>query len=302
MNGTIALVSEKGKGSTFTVKIPLKIDDEEKMLEQFRDVSDYETLFIADDEKSCAYIRAQYPKINGHPCDTADNDTILNNTAVLKKHYDAVLVISTADVPAIISKMHQTYPDANIIYGSDMKGIDHEKNILDAGADSVLYRPVFITTLYEEYRALKIKKNATTHQDRYLDGMHVLVAEDQPVNFAVADYILKGAGAIVEKAVTGKEAVDVFLASSPGEIKIIFMDIMMPVMNGYDAAKLIRSSNRPDAKSVIIVAMTANAFSEDIQKSMDAGMNGHISKPIESAVIKDTLIHILADKTGKQSL
>ena len=124
------------------------------------------------------------------------------------------------------------------------------------------------------------------------------MAEDQPVNYAVAEYLLKAAGAIVQKAVNGKEAVDAFLASSPGEISIIFMDIMMPVMNGYDAAKLIRASNRSDAKSVIIVAMTANAFSEDVQRSFEAGMDGHLSKPIESADIKDTLLHIFTNKSG----
>lgn len=301
MNGTIDLVSEKGKGSTFIVKIPLKIDDEEKMIEQFGDVSNYRALFIADDQKICAFVKEQYPLINGCPCDTADNEQILKDTAVLKDHYDAVLIISKENAPEIIAKMKQRYHDADIIYGSDMKNLDSEKDILNAGADSVLYRPVFRSTLFEEYRALKIKKSAAVCSDRYLEGMHVLVVEDQPVNYAIADYILKAAGADVEKAVTGKEAVDTFLASAPGEIHIIFMDIMMPVMNGYDAAKLIRSSNRTDAYSVIIIAMTANAFSEDIQKSFDAGMDGHISKPIESAVIKDTLIKIFAAKTGKKS-
>jgi CheY-like chemotaxis protein len=296
MNGTIELVSEKGKGSTFTVKIPLKIDDEKKVLAQFQYVMQYETLFIADDQAMCDTVKKLFPQINGKECDTADNEQILAETASLKDTYDSVLIISQTNAPKIIQKIRKRYPEADVIYGSDMKDLAEEKDILNAGADAVLYRPVFRATLFEEYHALKVKKKAAIINDRYLEGMHVLVAEDQPVNYAVAEYILKATGAIVHKAVTGKDAVDVFLASSPGEIQIIFMDIMMPEMNGYDAAKLIRASDRSDAHSVIIVAMTANAFSEDIQKSLAAGMDGHISKPIDSALIKDTLIKILSTK------
>ena len=296
MNGTIQLDSEKGKGSTFTVKVPVRLDDQEKMLARFEDVMHYQVLFVADNPKTCEYVSKAYPIINKSVCDVADNEQIMNDTAVLKDSYDALLVISEVDAPAVITKLHRKYPSANIIYGCNMKMLDQEEAVLNAGADAVLFRPVFRSTLYEEYRALKIKKNADAGNDNYLKGRHVLVAEGQPINYAVAEYMLKAAGAEVQKASTGQEAVDMFLASSPGEIDMIFMDIMMPVMNGYEAAKAIRSSERSDASSVIIVAMTANAFSEDIQKSYDCGMDGHISKPIDAAVVKETLIRILSTR------
>ena len=293
MNGTIELISEKGKGSTFTVKMPVKIDDQEKQLAKFKDVMNYQTLFIADDEETCAYVRRTFPAVNRSNCDVASNAEILEDRALLKDSYDSILVISEQNASAIIAKMHARYPHSHLIYGCNMKMLDQEQSVLDAGADAVLYRPVFRSTLFEEYRALKLKKNAVNGNDLYLKGMHVLVAEDQPINYAVAEYMLKAAGASVTKAETGKEALDMYLASQPGEIQIIFMDIMMPVMNGYDAAKAIRNSGRPDANSIIIVAMTANAFYEDVQKSLDSGMNGHISKPIDAAAVKDTLIQIL---------
>lgn len=296
MNGTIQLDSEKGKGSTFIVKVPVRLDDQDKMLAQFDDVMHYKVLFIADDQQTCEYISKVYPLINKDACDVADNEQIMNDTAVLKDSYDALLVISEDNAPAVVAKLHQKYPSANLIYGCNMKMIDQEKAVLNAGADAVLYRPVFRSTLFEEYRTLKIKKNASVGSDTYLKGRRVLVAEDQPINYAVAEFMLKAAGAEVQKASTGQEAVDMFLASSPGEIDMIFMDIMMPVMNGYEAAKAIRSSERSDASSVIIVAMTANAFSEDIQKSYACGMDGHISKPIDAAVVKETLIHILSSR------
>jgi len=298
MNGTIALVSEKGKGSTFTVKIPLKTDDDNAILSQYTEVANYQLLCIADDEELRAKMQEMYLRGHSTPCDIYLTEQVLQNNAVLADHYDAILILSEEHAGDVIRKLRQKYPEAGILYGSLMKGLPHEKEILDAGADTVVYRPIFRSSLYEAYREFKMRRTVLSGNDQYLTNMHVLVAEDQPVNYAVAEYLLKAAGATVQKAVNGKEAVDAFLASSPGEISIIFMDIMMPVMNGYDAAKLIRASNRSDAKSVIIVAMTANAFSEDVQRSFEAGMDGHLSKPIESAVIKDTLLHIFTNKSG----
>ena len=117
--------------------------------------------------------------------------------------------------------------------------------------------------------------------DNDITGTWVLLVEDNELNMEIAEFILEDAGAIVTKAENGRRALDLFADSEEGDFDIILMDIMMPVMNGLDAAKAIRKMPRADAKTVPIFAMTANAFSEDAQKSLEAGMNEHISKPIE---------------------
>lgn len=121
------------------------------------------------------------------------------------------------------------------------------------------------------------------------DGKHVLLVEDNELNMEIAEILLAERGIAVKKAWNGKEAVAEFAASPIGFYNLIFMDIMMPEMNGLDAAKALRALNRSDAKTVPIVAMSANAFQDDVQHSLNAGMNAHLSKPIESALFCKTL-------------
>lgn len=121
-----------------------------------------------------------------------------------------------------------------------------------------------------------------------LEGKNVLLAEDNELNMEIAEFLLTDRGAKVTKAWNGEEAVDIFAASETGFFDIIFMDIMMPVKDGLTATREIRSLDREDAKTVPITAMSANAFSDDIQRSLDAGMNAHISKPIDEAKLTAT--------------
>ena len=114
-----------------------------------------------------------------------------------------------------------------------------------------------------------------------IQGLHVLLTEDNELNMEIAEFVLRNEGTVVTKAWNGQEAVDIFRKSSPGEFDVILMDIMMPVMNGYEATKMIRSLDREDAKTIPIIAMTANAFTEDRQKAKEAGMNEHIVKPVD---------------------
>ena len=124
-----------------------------------------------------------------------------------------------------------------------------------------------------------------------IQGMHILLAEDNELNMEIAEFVLQSEGAAVTKAVNGQEAVEIFQKSRPGELDAILMDIMMPVMNGYEAARAIRSLDREDSKTIPIVAMTANAFAEDKREAMAAGMNAHMAKPIQV----DTLLRILSE-------
>ena len=111
--------------------------------------------------------------------------------------------------------------------------------------------------------------------------MRILLAEDNEMNMEIAEFVLQNEGAVVTKAWNGQEAVEIFGKSRPDEFDVILMDIMMPVMNGYEATKRIRSLDREDAKVIPIIAMTANAFTEDRMRAKEAGMNEHIAKPVD---------------------
>ena len=117
--------------------------------------------------------------------------------------------------------------------------------------------------------------------EKSIKGLHILLAEDNELNMEIAEFVLQNVGADVTKAWNGQEAVELFRKSEPGGFDTILMDIMMPVMNGYEATKMIRSLDREDAKTIPIIAMTANAFTEDRLKAKEAGMNEHIVKPLD---------------------
>ena len=118
-----------------------------------------------------------------------------------------------------------------------------------------------------------------------IKGLHILLAEDNELNMEIAEFMLQNEGADVVKAWNGREAVEIFRKSEPGEFDVILMDIMMPVMNGYEATKMIRSLEREDAKTIPIIAMTANAFTEDRLKAKEAGMDEHIAKPVDPKLL-----------------
>ena len=117
--------------------------------------------------------------------------------------------------------------------------------------------------------------------EKSIKGLHILLAEDNELNMEIAEFMLQNEGADVTKAWDGQEAVELFRNSEPGEFDVILMDIMMPVMNGYETTKMIRSLDREDAKAIPIIAMTANAFTEDRIRAKEAGMDEHVAKPVD---------------------
>ena len=122
-------------------------------------------------------------------------------------------------------------------------------------------------------------------QEASIRGMHILLAEDNELNMEIAEFMLQNEGAVVTKAWNGQEAVELFKKSRSGEFDVILMDIMMPVMNGYEATKMIRALDREDAKEVPIIAMTANAFTEDRIRAKEAGMDEHVAKPVDGELL-----------------
>ena len=129
-----------------------------------------------------------------------------------------------------------------------------------------------------------------------IEGVRVLVAEDNDLNMEIAEFVLSSVGAVVIKASNGQEAIEIFEKSEVGEIDIILMDVMMPGVDGLAATRIIRSMSREDAKTIPIIAMTANAFSEDRLRAVEAGMNEHLAKPLESTVIIKTIAKYLKEE------
>ena len=130
-----------------------------------------------------------------------------------------------------------------------------------------------------------IREEQADLSEKSIKGLHILLAEDNELNMEIAEFVLQNEGAEVSKAWNGEETVELFRKSESGEFDAILMDIMMPVMNGYEATKMIRSLDREDAKVIPIIAMTANAFTEDRLRAKEAGMNEHIAKPFDAKLL-----------------
>ena len=147
------------------------------------------------------------------------------------------------------------------------------------GTTFVIQIPFRIDTDMKDRTETEEKTETSIH------GLHVLLTEDNELNMEIAEFVLQNEGAVVTKAWNGQKAVDIFRKNRPGEFDVILMDIMMPVMNGYEAAKMIRSLDREDAKVIPIIAMTANAFTEDKMRAKEAGMDEHIAKPVDGKLL-----------------
>ena len=173
---------------------------------------------------------------------------------------------------------------------------DIEAEALEAGVDAFIEKPLFksrLTRVLKEVLGLGSEEKEITaleaFQQEDFSGKRVLLVEDNELNIEVATELLDVVGIQVEQALNGELAVQCMMEREPGYFDLIFMDIQMPVMNGYEAAKAIRASDRADLKEIPIVAMTADAFADDIRKAEEAGMNGHISKPVDIGKLEDAL-------------
>ena len=176
---------------------------------------------------------------------------------------------------------------------------DIEESAKEAGADGFISKPLFKSTLYRAINELLNLTEATdANEDDHSDiaGMRVLAAEDNDINWEILNMLLDMHGIESVRAENGQIAVDMLASSQPGDYDLVFMDVQMPIMNGIEATKAIRALPGEWPSTIPIIAMTADAFSEDVAKCMDAGMNGHIAKPID---IKIVLKEIRGVKEGK---
>lgn len=292
LGGTISVSSKLGVGSTFTVELPFALSHREQS-QCFPAMGTLRVLISDNDPDDCAYaallldkfgIKARWVlsgmeaiEVIRQACDAGENYDIC---LIDWKMPEMNGVETTRQIRSIVG------PDTLIIIitAYDYSGI--EKEALQAGVNLFLTKPLFASSLYNTLlTATKlggiIPKVSNPKKNVSFAGKRLLVAEDNELNMEIAVEILKMAGAQVSGARNGREAVDWFLGSEGRSCDAILMDIQMPELDGYQATKAIRRSGCPNAASVPIIAMTANAFREDVAAALAAGMDDHIAKPIE---------------------
>ncbi len=178
--------------------------------------------------------------------------------------------------------------DVPILLISAYDWSDIEEAAQKAGVNGFISKPLFRSTLYHKLNELLGNISQPAEQeddDADIAGMRILVAEDNDINWEIISMLLKMHGVETERAENGQLAVERMAGARQGEFNLVFMDIQMPVMNGIDAAKAIRSLDDPWASNIPIIAMTADAFSENVAECLAAGMNGHIAKPIDMKLV-----------------
>ena len=302
MNGSITVESQLGKGSKFTVTIYLRLQDAQDI--DTSELADLSVLVVDDDDCACQSLCAMLDEIGmrSEGCTSgqeavkavqrAMNTALPFYAAILDWKMPGMNGLDTAR--AIKRLVGDTLP---IIILSAYDWSDIEMEARAAGVDAFLSKPVFKSGLIRTFKSLRNEAPEEPGQSSPLEpllqndfsGRRVLLVEDNDLNREIAREVLEMARLTVEEAENGQIAVDLFSASQPGYYSLILMDIQMPVMNGYDAAAAIRALKRPDALRVPILAMTANAFVEDIQAAKAAGMNEHLAKPIDFETLGSAL-------------
>ena len=185
--------------------------------------------------------------------------------------------------------------DVPVIVLTSYNWDDIAEEAREAGVDSFLAKPLFAGSVLDEFRRT-FEKKRQQRADHVVDlaGRRILLAEDMPINAEIMGMLLTMHGLEVERAENGRLAVEMFAAHDAGYYDAILMDVRMPEMDGLEATRAIRAMERPDAKAIPIIALTANAFDEDVQRSLQAGLNAHLSKPVDPDMLFSTLEEFLA--------
>ena len=192
--------------------------------------------------------------------------------------------------------IRKNYPDKiPILLLTAYDWSDIEQEAKEIGVDHFMPKPFFMSTFKEAVKRVMGNNQGKSEGNRtdVVRDKHVLVVDDIEVNRIILIKILSSLGAVCDSANNGQEAVDKFEASQPGDYDLVLMDVQMPVMDGYTATRTIRGSGHPSAKSVPIIAMTANAFVDDVRDAIESGMNAHIAKPVQIDNLKATIQQVL---------
>lgn len=288
MEGTITVESQKEKGSTFHVTLDLEtaFEQENGML-----LPPWDMLIVDDDEQLCKSTAASLEEIGIHAEWTlsgAEAIKMAQERNAQNRNYHVILLdwkIPGMDGIETARQLRRTIGNqVPILLISAYDWSDIEEEARQAGISGFIAKPLFKSTLYHGLSRLVQKEKAQEKvQEEIPDftGVRILLAEDNEINWEVANELLSAQGFQLDWAENGQECLEKFQQSVPGTYQAILMDIRMPVLDGYGASLAIRKLERQDAKKIPIIAMTADAFSEDIQKCLDCGMNAHVAKPID---------------------
>ncbi|MBO7703804.1 MAG: amino acid permease [Solobacterium sp.] len=304
MNGDIEVESEKGVGTEFTVTVTLKASARNVKEEDDLPIPASLRLLVVDDDPVAsehAQLVANAIGINADTCGSGEEALEL----LRKEHSPYEIVLTDYRMPGMngiefASSLHQFDGGKTaVIIMTGYNWNDIQKDAKEAGVEGIISKPIFTDTLLREVRnilhARETGKEAIvtpleeTPAEGSLAGLHVLIAEDIELNAEILTDILDLEGISAEHAENGRIAMELFRDSAEHRFDAILMDVRMPEMDGLEATRAIRALDRPDAKQIPIIAMTANAFDEDVQRSLQAGMNAHLSKPVEPERLFETL-------------
>lgn len=295
MGGTIRVESEHGKGTVFTVSLELRFSAVHKEMAPIEELKDFRGLVVDDDMVCCQSVSKMLRQIGMRA------EWALSGPEAIARTAEAVELTDPFEVYIVDWSMPElsgieTVREIRRIIGQDSPIIlmsaydwsDIESEARQAGVTGFVSKPLFASDLHHTLeRSLgrseeeNNKKEPAPHREESFAGKRILLAEDNELNREIASELLEEAGFLVECAEDGRQTCDMLLQSAPGYYNLILMDIQMPVMDGYAAARAIRAMEDPQLAGIPIIAMTANAFAEDREQALAAGMNGHLSKPID---------------------
>ena len=295
MNGTIRIQSAPEQGTDVRIDLPLPLEPVQEETESLRGLR----LLIVEENQELQQTYHRYLEEASveHTLVSTMPDALsaVTEAEFLQRPFAILLLGSLSEgvshVLELAGYLHESRPALTLVMAGDLDWSHLEYRANRAGVYHFIPLPVFRKTLINGLSAALLdgQEKSTSSGFPNLAGRRLLLVEDNPINREIALDVLQSTQAAVDTAENGQEGVDLFLASPTGTYDLILMDIQMPVLDGYGAVALIRSAPREDAATVPIYAMTANTFAEDIARAHEAGMNGHIAKPIDI----DTLMELL---------
>ena len=287
MNGSIDCESEVGKGTTFTITLELPIAD--------RQMDDIKLpamkVLLADDDPVIRETAGETLHSLGVEADLVQSGAQALDRVSSQHDYKIVILdwkMPDMDGIEAARRIREIVGEGvSILLISAYDRTDIEEAATKAGVNGFITKPLFRSTLYDKLSEVIGNESTRTDQEDDADiaGVRILVAEDNDINWEIISMMLQMHGVEAERAENGKIAVDRIADSKEGEFNLVFMDIQMPVMNGIEATKRIRSLSKPWQSGIPIIAMTADAFSENVSECLAAGMNGHIAKPVDMKLV-----------------
>ena len=299
MGGNISVKSKKGEGTEFTISFRFKVGENSHKVTTIKNLEGLRALVADDNMDTCASVTRMLEVIGMNP-----EWTMSGKEAVYKakfayeggKPYKAFIIDwlmpDMNGVEVVCQIRNVIGEDTPIIILTAYDWTEIEEEARKAGVTAFCAKPLFLSDLYEVLNASVEVESVPYNEvkrNTHFEGGRILLVEVNDLNREIAVTILSDIGIQVEEAENGKVAVEMIRSSVPGYYGIVLMDIQMPVMDGYEATRLIRSLDRPDIDSLPIIAVSANAFEEDIMKSKEAGMNEHIAKPFNREKLEEVI-------------